>query len=80
MYYSDTFRKWYNKLGTNRLFKPESYVIIVITRSNRSAFAKFGFEVAPIKIKTGRYKLNPILTENKTCFHCIHNVEDEFHV
>jgi len=31
-------------------------------------------------IETSRYERNPVLAENGTCFHYIHDGEDEFHV
>ncbi|XP_052217139.1 uncharacterized protein LOC127835010 [Dreissena polymorpha] len=72
-----------NKLRTYKLFKQtyntESYVNnIIIPRSHRSAFAKFRCVVAPLKIETGRYQ--GIVPNERFCFNCINQVEDEYHV
>ena len=71
-----------NKLRTYRLFKndfyPEPYVISDMPRCYRSAMAKFRCGVAPIRVETGRYENIPL--NERTCFNCNHNVEDEFHV
>ena len=37
-----------------------SYVCIITQKKNRSAYAKFRCDVAPIKIETGRYDVNRV--------------------
>ena len=73
-----------NKLRTYKLFKQEfavePYVKSIMNKSNRSILAKFRCGVAPIRIETGRYEKNYPPVENRTCYHCIDIVEDEYHV
>ena len=73
-----------NKLRTYKLFKsefkPEPYVTMIMARSNRSALARFRCGVAPIRIETGRYERNVVPACERTCFNCVNDVEDEFHV
>lgn len=70
------------KLRTYKLFKShygtEKYVLSNIQRRYKSAFAKFRFGVAPLKIETGRYE-NMAVNDRK-CFICLDDVEDEKHV
>ena len=44
---------------------------------HRSAMAKFGFGVAPIRLETGRYERIPV--ENRLCIPC-NTIESETHV
>ncbi len=71
-----------NKLRTYKLFKnefvTESYVKNVLSRTSRSALAKFRCGVAPINIEIGRYTGTP--EEQRICPTCNICVEDEFHV
>ena len=72
-----------NKLRTYNLFKhsyqTECYVTNCnISRSGRSALAKFRCGIAPLKIETGRYQ--GLLHSERFCFKCMDKVEDEFHV
>ena len=49
-----------NKLRTYRIFKrqykTENYLTYLIPRRHRSAFAKFGCGVTPLRLETGRYE------------------------
>jgi hypothetical protein len=47
-------------------------------KTQRSAYAKFRYGVAPLRIETGRYKRLQI--NEHTCFHCVNEVESEEHV
>ena len=72
-----------NKLRLYKTFKncysTEYYVKCkYISRVERSAFAKFRCGVAPLKIETGRYQSMPL--EQRTCFHCSDQIENECHV
>ncbi|XP_071167139.1 uncharacterized protein [Mytilus edulis] len=71
-----------NKLRTYRMFKNvygvENYLIFNIPGRYRSALAKFRCGVSPIRIETGRYENIDI--ENRLCFNCTDDVEDEKHV
>lgn len=71
-----------NKLRTYKMFKndygAESYVTSVISRSHRSALAKFRCGVAPLRIETGRYERLP--PGERSCFNCANLIEDELHV
>lgn len=71
-----------NKLRTYRKFKSEygteHYVKSVMSRSNRSAIAKFRCGVAPIRIETGRFERLPV--DQRLCFQCSECIEDELHV
>jgi len=53
---------------------------MIMYESNRSVLVRFRYGMVPIRIEIGRYERNRELAENKTCFHCVHDVEDEFHV
>ena len=70
-----------NKLRTYRIFKNvygvENYLIFNIPGRYRSALAKLRCGVAPIRIETGRYENIDI--ENRLCFNCNDDVEDEKH-
>ena len=46
--------------------------------NDRSAFAKCGCGVAPIRLETGRYE--NIKLEERYCFICSNLIEDETHV
>ena len=60
-------------------YNTETYVNMnIMTRQQRSALAKFRCGVAPLKIETGRYQSLNI--EDRTCFNCLTEVEDEIHV
>ena len=56
-----------NKLWSYILFKhefsTEPYVMMTMSRSNRSGLARFKCVMALISIENGRYKLNPVLAE-----------------
>ena len=73
-----------NKLRTYRLFKKElkteAYVNIIMPKRHRSALAKFRAGVAPLRIETGRYERTIVPINQRTCFNCLNNIEDEFHV
>ena len=72
-----------NKLRTCRTFKnefiSEPYLSIIVHKKYRSAYAKFICWVAPLKIETGRYRVNRVPAEERLCVAC-NSVEDEFHV
>ena len=60
-------------------YNTETYVNMnIITRQQRSALAKFRCGVAPLRIETGRYQ--SLNVEDRTCFNCLTEVEDEIHV
>jgi len=72
-----------NKLRTYTLFKSEyeteHYVrMYSLTRTRRSALAKFRMGVAPLRLETGRYE--NLAIEDRTCFHCTELIEDVEHV
>ena len=71
-----------NKLRTYRSFKHnysmEEYVKYNLSRSSRSAIAKFRTGVAPINIEMGRFR--GLAVEDRVCEHCQTKVEDEVHV
>ena len=73
-----------NKLRTYRTFKhefeTEHYVKQIMPYPFRSALAKFRCGVAPIRIETGRYGHNRLPENQRFCFNCQTEVEDEFHV
>ena len=54
-------------------------VSVINQKKYRSAYAKFRFDVAPIKIETNRYGLQSVPVELRLCETC-YVVEDEFHV
>ena len=72
----------HNKLRTYRLFKKdyghESYVTHPMSWKHKKALAQFRCSVAPIRLETGRYENLPV--EQRTCFSCTDEVEDELHV
>ena len=72
-----------NKLRTYSQFKneygTEPYVTINTRKCYRSAYAKFRFGVAPIKIKICRYGLNRVPVEQRLCDEC-NLIMDEFYV
>ena len=72
-----------NKLRTYKLLKhmyePEPYTQISILPGNhRSALAKFRCGIAPLKVETGRFQGIPL--QERTCFCCEKEVENEIHV
>jgi hypothetical protein len=75
-----------SKLRTYRLLKndyfKEQYLSVNMPGKYKSSFAKIRYEVAPLKIETGRYE--GVSIENRTCFNNICNVnngiENENHV
>jgi hypothetical protein len=71
-----------NKLRRYMHFKSEfvveEYVNIFMFFQHRSAMAKFGCGVTPIRIETGRYEGLDI--ESRRCFNCCNQVEDEVHM
>ena len=74
-----------NKLRTYRKFKQEfckePYVTSILSKTCRSALAKFRCGIAPIRIETGRYGMNRLPVNERLCEFCDANeVEDEFHV
>jgi len=73
-----------NKLLTCRRFRQvfttEPYGTIITTRNNLSPLARLRCWLASIRIEISCYKGSLVPVENRNCFHCIHNVEDGFHV
>ena len=72
-----------NKLRTYKMFKhsyeTESYVKChILSRTRRSALAKFRCGVAPLRIETGRYEMIPY--GERYCFNCEYKIESEEHV
>ena len=72
-----------NKLRTYKMFKysydTESYVKChILSRTRRSALAKFRCGVAPLRIETGRYEMIPY--GERYCFNCENKIESEEHV
>jgi hypothetical protein len=71
-----------NKLRTYKPFKSEygveTYCKVLVPFNDRSAFAKCGCGVAPIRLETGRYE--NIKLEERYCFICSNLIEDETHV
>ena len=47
-------------------------------KCHRSAYAKFRYGIAPIRLETGRYERLP--EELRICFNCPNSVENEGHV
>ena len=72
-----------NKLIAYRKFKEnydtEQYIKVITQKRYRSAYAKFGCGVAPIKLETCRYGLNRMPVDQRLCESC-NVVEDECHV
>jgi hypothetical protein len=68
-----------NTLRTYKLFKSEygveNYCKMFVPFNDRSAFAKFRCEVAPIRLETGRYE--NIKLEERCCFNCSNLIEIE---
>jgi hypothetical protein len=68
-----------NTLRTYKLFKSEygveNYCKMFVPFNDRSAFAKFRCEVAPIRLETGRYE--NIKLEETCCFNCSNLIEIE---
>ena len=58
-------------------FEPEYYCKLILPPRHRSAFSKFRFGVAPIRIETGRYE--GLSIDERLCPFC-DNVENEYHV
>ena len=52
---------------------------IIVHKKYRSAYAKFRYGVAPLKIEAGRYGVNRVPVEERLCEAC-NRVEDKFHV
>ena len=50
----------------------------IMSRTRRSALAKFRCGVAPLRLETGRYERIPY--DERNCFNCINVVENEEHV
>ena len=50
----------------------------MIPRGHRAAFSKFRCGVAPIRVEIGRYER--LALEDRHCFNCSNQVEDEEHV
>ena len=50
----------------------------VMSRTKRSAIAKFRCRVAPLCIETGRYEM--LSVDKRYCFHCRSKIENEEHV
>lgn len=73
-----------NKLRTYNKFKNEfiveAYVKKIMPFQYRSALAKFRCGTAPIRVETGRYGSNRLPVNERVCFNCINQVEDEYHV
>ena len=72
-----------NKLRTYKLYKnsydTEDYVENhIMSRTRRSALAKFRCGVAPLRLETGRCERIPY--DERNCFNCINVVENEEHV
>jgi hypothetical protein len=71
-----------NKLRTYSLFKDtpvvEKYLKYNLPFHHRSSLTKFRCGVAPIRLETGRYE--NLHVNDRTCFNCTTNVEDEIHV
>ena len=72
-----------NKLRMYKMFKhsyeTESYVKChILSRTRRSALAKFRCRVAPLRIETRRYEMIPY--EELYCFNCENKIESEEHV
>ena len=71
-----------NKLRLYRCFKndyeTENYVTCMMPRGHRAALSKFRCGVAPIRVETGRYER--LALEDRHCFICTNQVEDEEHV
>ncbi len=67
------------KLRTYKIFKsklvPEDYVLRLMSRFQRSTFAKFRCGVLPLNLEVGRYR--GIKIENRICPLCKHGVETE---
>lgn len=71
-----------NKLRTyctfKSVFETEHYCQIIMSRTHRSAFARFRAGVAPIRLETGRFERLP--EQERTCPLCSTAVETEKHV
>ena len=71
-----------SKLWTYRMFKQtygvEKCCVLILPPCHRSAFCKFRCGVAPIRIKTGRYKT--MAEEGRKCPFCKTVIENETHV
>ena len=69
------------KLRTYKLFKkqlfPEDYVLQLMSRYQRSTFAKFRCGILPLNLEVGRYR--GIKAENRICSLCKNGVETETH-
>ena len=60
-------------------YETEAYIKChVMSRTRRSALAKFRCGVAPLRIETGRYEMIPY--EERYCFNCTNKIESEEHV
>ena len=69
------------KLRTYKIFKsrlvPEDYVVRLMSRFQRSTFAKFRCGILPLNLEIGRYR--GIKVENRICPLCKNGVETEIH-
>ena len=72
-----------NKLRTYRLYKSdlqtETYVKLPLRRDHRRILAMFRCGNLPLHTKTGRFANPKIPVEQRTCFHCPQNIENELH-
>jgi hypothetical protein len=73
-----------NKLRTYRTFKDsfatETYVSCVLGNRQHRSLALFRCGVAPIRIETARYEGHYIPENQRFCFYCKDQVENEQHV
>ena len=61
------------------IYETERYLILpTMSRSRRSALAKFRCGVAPLRIETGRYE--GLRIDQRLCFNCKTTIESEQHV
>jgi hypothetical protein len=71
-----------NKLRTYNQFKQkletETYVRCGMPIAHKRSLCKFRTGVAPLAIETGRYTNTPV--NQRKCFHCDYETEDEKHV
>ncbi len=64
--------------GFKNVFETEPYCMVTMSRSHRSALARFRCGVAPIMLETGRFQRIP--EEERICPLCSRAVESEKHV
>ena len=69
------------KLRYYNLYKyekaPEDYLLLDISKYQRSIFSQFRYGILPLEIEVGRYRDVPL--PNRTCQICSQEVEDEIH-